>query len=203
MRAILLFLVGSIVIAGCQSAPVNLHNVKEGNWHARALIKDKEHSRTFIVNLDFNAVRDRSLRVDVTSTLGQFVAALVLNHGEVKYLTADNKRLYVGAPKPDVLRPILAIPLDPRWLLSVLFDEAITADNWTCENDKDRLVAKCHEEGTELSIVWSNRKGAGRTIQITHPKAEMQINFRSFSAKLENVGFDIKLPEGYTQQRVH
>ena len=95
-------------------------------------MKDKEHSRTFIVILDFNAVRKENLRVDVTSTLGQHVASLVATNKEVRYYTSENKRFYTGTPRPEVLRPILAIPLDPRWLENILFDEAPIDGNWVC-----------------------------------------------------------------------
>lgn len=179
-------------------------NFKQGNWQARALIKDKEHSRSFVVNLDFNAVRDQSVRVDVFSTLNQHVASLVLNNGEVRYFTTESKRFYVGAPRPDVLKPILAIPLDPRWLQNVLFDVTISANNWTCENGADHMVARCHDNNSDLSITWANRKGQSRTIDISHPKAEIQINIRSFAAKLEKNEnlFDLKAPEGFSKIRL-
>lgn len=194
----------SLLMAGCTSAPMKMTDVKEGNWHARALIRDKDHSRTFIVNLDFNAIRNQSLRVDVSSTLGQQVASLVVNGKDVRYFTTDNKRFYVGTARPEVLRPILAIPLDPRWLQNVLFDEAPKTAGWTCQNDAQGFVSECRYPATNLKIAWSNRKGESKSVEITHPRAEIQLNVRSFTAKVEKMDhlFDLQMPEGYQKLRL-
>lgn len=196
--------VGLLLLVGCTSAPMKMSSVKEGNWKGRALVKDKERSRTFIVNLDFNAVHKENLRVDVSSTLGQPVSSLVVNDKEVRYFLADNKTFYAGTPRPESLKPILAIPLDPRLLQSVLFDEAPTGNGWACKNDGKGFVSECRNTSNNLNIVWSNRKGAGKTIDITHPRAEIQVSVRSFTPKVEKVDhlFDLQAPEGFQKTRL-
>lgn len=193
-----------LFLVGCTSAPMKMTNVKEGNWHGRALVKDKEHSHTFIVNLDFNAVHNENLRVDISSTLGQPMATLVVNSKEVRYFTADNKTFYTGTPRPEVLKPILAIPLDPRWLQNVLFDEGPNATGWTCQKDGNGFVSDCHYPATNLNIAWSNRKGAAKTVDITHPRAEIQLSVRSFTPKVEKIDhiFDLQAPDGFQKMRL-
>src|SRR4051812_32915196 len=115
MARLILIVAAIFAIIGCNSAPIRMANQTEGNWRGRALVKDKEHTRTFIVNLDFNAIKQKNLRVDVTSTLGQHAASLTSSPTEVRYFTSDAKKFYLGSPRPEVLKPILAIPLDPRW----------------------------------------------------------------------------------------
>ena len=193
-----------LLLVACTSAPMKMADVKEGNWKARALIKDKDHSHTYIVNLDFNAIQNENLRVDVSSTLGQQVASLVVTNKEVRYFTTDNKKFYTGSPRPETLRPILAIPLDPRWLQNILFDVPPTAAGWKCQNDADGFVSDCKYPSTNLSITWSNRKGPNKTVDISHPRAEIQLNIRSFTTKIEKTDhlFDLQAPEGYQALRL-
>jgi hypothetical protein len=195
---------GILFLVGCTSAPMKMTNVKEGNWKGRALVKDRDHSRTFIVNLDFNAVHKENLRVDITSTLGQPVSTLVVNDKEVRYFTMDNKRFYTGTPRPEVLRPLLAIPLDPRWLQNILFDEAPTGSGWSCQNDSKGFLAECRNSLTNLNVTWSNRKGAAKTVAISHPRADIQINLRSFTPKVEKMDhlFDLQVPSGFESMRL-
>ena len=40
--------------------PMKYGDVKEGNWKAKALIKDNEQARSYIVNLNFNLERDEA-----------------------------------------------------------------------------------------------------------------------------------------------
>lgn len=193
-----------LFLVGCASAPMKMSDVKEGNWQGRALVKDKEHSRTFIVNLDFNAIHRESLRLDVSSTLGQPVASIVTTNKEVRYFTADNKKFYVGTPRPEVLKPILAIPLDPRWLQNILFDEAPTGNGWSCQNDSAGFVSECRLPSMNLTIAWSNRKGAYKTVAISHPRADIQLNLRSFTPKVERMDhlFDLQAPSGFQKLRL-
>lgn len=200
MRSLNLILaVCFILLAGCASKPMVMSNQDQGNWRARALIKDKELSRSFIVVLDFNAVRRKSTRLDVTSTLGQQVASLVVNDSTVNYHTADAKKFYTSAPRPEALRPILSIPLDPRWLQNILFEEPIPAKSWTCKSDKDGFLIECKDKATELTISWRDRKGVKRRIDLVHPKAEIQISFISFSPKISKPEklFTLDAPSGY------
>ncbi len=191
-------------MAGCSSAPFRMSNVTEGNWTGRALVKDKEHSRSFIVVLDFNAVKNESIRVDVSSTLGQHLATFVLNGTEVSYYTSDSKRFYTGSPRPEALKPILTIPLDPRWLQNVLWDEPIVARNWSCTDGDDKLVAQCKEKTKDLTIAWANRKGSNKSVDISHPKGEIQINLHSFTPKVESREglFALEPPQGYQKVRL-
>jgi hypothetical protein len=202
MRLVSLILV--FLVVGCSSKPVNMSKVAEGSWRARALIKDKEHSKTFIVVLDFNAVKGEQTRLDIASTLGQQVASLVTTNSEVKYFNADTKKFYTGTPRAEVLRPILSIPLDPRWLQNVLFDEPITAKNWTCKNDKDGMVEECREAQSGIVIGWHNRKGTTRTVDISHPKADIQMNFITFSNKISDKDkvFALEVPKGFQKLRL-
>lgn len=189
---------------GCVSAPVRLNNVKEGHWKAKALIRDKEQSRSYIVNLNLNAVRDERARMDVLSTLGTGVASLVVVPKEVRYVLFDSKRFYYGPPQPDVMRPILAIPFDPRWLHNILFEQPLTEKSWTCTKDGDGWLNECRDSVTGLKITWAEREGQKKKVMIEHAKASVQINVQSFQPKVEDRKnlFLLEAPNGYQKLRV-
>lgn len=192
------------VLNACVTAPKSLDGINEGQWKAKALIKDKDQARSYIVNLNMNAVRDQRARMDVTSTLGTGVASLLVDDREVKYILFDSKRFYFGSPQADVMRPILAIPFDPRWLRNILFDQPISEKTWTCTKEKDGWLKECRDGLSGLKITWSAREGEKKTILIEHPKASVQINVQSFRPKVEDRKnlFVLEAPNGYQKLRV-
>jgi hypothetical protein len=193
-----------LVFVGCRSAPMKLNDVQEGNWHAKALIKDLAQSRSYIVNLNFNVKKSETSRMDVTTTLGMAVASLMVDNKEVRYILFDSKRFYFGPPQPGVMRPILAIPFDPRWIENVLLDLKIDDKGWTCNRDAAGWLQECQDATSGLKISWSGRQGAKKTILIEHPKASVQINVQSFRPKVEDRKnlFSLEAPEGFQKLRV-
>jgi len=203
-RMVLPFVFFASVLAGCAGKPLRMDNVDEGNWKAKALIKDKEQSRSYIVNLNFNLVRGQRTRMDVTSALNTAVASLVTDGKEVRYLMFDSKRFYYGRPQADVMRPILSIPIDPRWIQNMLFDQAIPDKSWTCTSNSGGLVEECRDGVTGLKVSWAQRMGPKKTIVIDHSKAVVQINVQAFKPKVEDRKnlFVLEAPEGYQKLQV-
>ncbi len=195
---------GILLITGCVSQSIKMDGVEEGHWRAKALIRDKEQSRSYIVNLNFNLLRGTRSRMDVTSALNTGVATLVTDDKEVRYVLFDSKRFYFGRPQADVMRPILAIPFDPRWIQNVLFDLPITEKSWSCTQDSKGIVMNCSDSVTGLKVSWAQRMGPKKTVTIDHPKASVQINVQTFKAKVEDRKnlFTLEAPEGYQQLRV-
>ena len=191
-------------LAACASKPVQLSELKEGNWKGKALINDKDANRSYIVYLNFNAVRDERARMDVSSSLGTGVASLVTEPSEVRYVLLDSKRFYYGPPQADVMRPILALPFNPKWIHNVLFEEAITDKGWSCERDAGGFLTSCQDPATNTKISWSGRQGPTKSVNIEHPRASVQINVQSFRAKVEDRKnlFVLEAPAGYQKVRV-
>jgi len=200
---ILLVIVAAVFFAGCGTGPLNYDNVTEGNWKAKALIKDREQNRSFIVNLNFNAIRDKKLRMDVSTALGGAVAVLTSNEKEVRYVLVDAKKFYYGSARPEVMRPILSIPFDPRWMHNLLFDTPITEKGWSCENE-GKYLKKCSDPTLGVVVTWSQRVGERKAIQIEHKKASVQINVLSFQAKVEDRKdlFELKAPASFEKLNV-
>ncbi len=200
----LILLAGALIVAGCQTVPTKYNQVDEGQWRAKALIRDLAQSRSYIVNINFNLMRNQSARMDVTTALGTGVASLTVDNKEVRYILVDSKRFYFGAPQADVMRPILAIPFDPRWLQNVLLDEPIEGRNWTCVKDSAGWLSECKESASGLTVTWSGRRGEKKSILLSHAKASVQINVQSFKPKVEDRVnlFNLEAPQGYQKFRV-
>lgn len=204
MIRLLIAVIFAMGLVACASKPLRVDSYPEGHWKAKALIKDREQSRSYIVNLNLNAVRGERARMDVVSALGTGVASLVVDRAEVRYILVDSKRFYYGPSQADVMRPILAIPFDPRWLHNILFDLPLTDKNWTCVKNREGWLQECREGVTDLKITWSARQGEKKTVLIEHSKASVQINVQSFQPKVEDRKnlFVLEAPAGYQKLRV-
>lgn len=199
----IIFALGFLILTSCVSAPKNMGGIQEGHWKAKALIKDKEQSRSYIVHMNLNAIREQQARMDVMSALGTGVASLVVENKEVRYVLFDSKRFYFGPPQADVMRPILAIPFDPRWLHNILFEIPLPEKTWTCVQSKG-FLSECRDAVTGVKVSWTARTGVKKTILIEHSKASVQINVTSFEAKVEDRKnlFVLEAPQGYQKLRV-
>ena len=191
-------------LAGCKTAPKLYSDVREGQWRAKALIKDLDESRSYIVNLNINLVKNQRARMDVTTALGTGVASLVTDEKEVHYILVDSKRYYSGPAQANAMRPILSIPFDPRWLNNILLEEPITEKGWTCSRDAAEYLSECHDSGSGLKVTWSDRHGDKKTVQLDHSKASVQIKVQSFKPKVEERKnlFTLEPPTGYQKLRV-
>jgi len=195
----LLFLGGALFISGCAIAPTRYEEVKEGQWEARALIKDKRSRKSYIVNLDINAVQKERMRVDVTAALGHPVASMVLEGSNLSYVLLETQQAYKGPAKPEALRPVLSVPLSPKYLYSVVFDTPIEDKRWTCTRSSGGFIEECQNLGANMVVRWKDRKGRRKTVFIEHPTATLQINFNSFQPKVEarkNL-FGLKIPDNF------
>lgn len=195
----LIFLLIVSLVSGCGFAPLKYDEVKEGQWKAKALVKDLEQSKSYIVNLNFNAVRDSRLRMDVSSSLGTAVAALTADQKEVKYLLVEAKKFYFGNSRPDAMRPILSIPFDPRWLQNLLFDIPFADKAWACKSDSKGFLNQCVHSELNVKVTWTQRAGEQKTISLEHKRANVQLNILSFKPKVEDRKglFELKAPASF------
>lgn len=192
------------LLSACQSAPTRYDNRKTGSWSSKVLVKDKQNSRSYLLHLKLQADSDQNLRMDISTTLGQPVAALVLKGNNVRYILMESKRVYSGPSNTDSLKPILSAPIDPRWLINIFYERPFEDKSWQCMTEKD-FVKECRNLPTGTVIKWSDRVGARRMIQVEHKRADLQIQVMSFSEKLDSPSsgaadiFEIKTPEGFRE----
>ncbi len=193
------FLLSFIFLAGCQTA-TRYAQVPQGQWVAKALVRDKQAGKSAIVNLDVSAIKNEKLRMDVTAALGHPVAALVMDGNKLTYVLLESKQYYQGAPSAQALKGVLPIPLDPRLLYNVFFDLPVEDKSWSCTSDKSGYLAECREASGDLLIKWSQRQGRKKLISIEHPQGLVQINVNSFQPKVE-AKFELIPPKSYKALR--
>lgn len=181
--------------------PTDYSSHKEGQWGSKVLVKDKVKSKSFIVNVDIQAVRDQKLRMDVTAAMGTPVASLVLDADEVKYILFRQRRYYEGVASNKALKPILSVPLDPRLFYNLLFDQPIADKSWSCTKDEKGFLAVCESPAEGLKVTWKDRKGRRKAIYIEHDKASLQMNLSSFSPRADEV-FSLQAPKSFKKYRL-
>jgi hypothetical protein len=93
--------------------------------------------------------------MELTGTLGARVASLLMKDQGISYAIHTQKKYYSGSVTEKSLLPLLKVELDPRWLYSVFFDQALQGSGWKCSNDNKNLVEKCEQAKTNYSILWS------------------------------------------------
>ncbi len=189
-----------VFLVGCQSAPTRYDEKSKGVWTTKVLVKDKESSRSYLLHLKFQTNDQKNARVDISTTLGQPVAALVLKGNNVRYILIESKRVYYGLASTESLKPILSAPIDPRWLVNIFYEKPFEDKNWQCIQEKNYLK-ECKQLQTGTVVKWTDRAGARRLIQLEHKRADLQIQVMSFSDKVDNRPdiFEIKTPEGFKE----
>ena len=193
-----------IFLTGCSLVPTKYDEVQEGQWEAKVLVKDHENSKSYIVKMDAFAVRNQSLRIDVTAALGTPVASLVLLGDDVKYVLPRKKSYYEGKSSERVLKPILSVPVDPKLFYSMLFDIVPADESWSCEKSEQGFLTSCKHDAKGPVVDWKDRKGRKKSVYIKHKKASLQMNVTWFKPSIETDRdvFSLNAPKKYKKFRI-
>ena len=187
MRKNIVLLALSIGVISCATKPVAFNAEKrEGQWEAKAQIKNLSNGKTNTVSLDVASQKDEALRMEVTGAMGVSVASFLLKGSDVAYEIHTQKRHVSGPASDRALQPLLQVSVDPRWLYSVFFDEPLTAKDWTCEKGPDQLVASCERAGEPMKIQWLERQGERKRVIISNAKFELQVLVKNFETKVQS-----------------
>ncbi len=181
-----LLLLTNLFQLGCSSAPIRFDDKNEGQWEAKALIRDKSARKSFIVNLDISAIQSDKLRVEAVTPLGIHIASYALNGKSVSYVLTRQKKYYKGRSTAQSLRSVLSISLEPKNILAFLFDKPPKSKRWSCESDEKGFLKKCINKRNSVTVIWENRVRDKKTIQIESSRASLQIYLKSFSPKVED-----------------
>ena len=86
-------LIFSGFLFGCATAPTTFNAGKEqGQWEAKAQVKDLEKNKTETVSLEVIAQKDHALRMEVNGTMGIHVASLLMKNSDISYAIHTQKR---------------------------------------------------------------------------------------------------------------
>lgn len=170
----------------------------QGEWEARVLVRDKKQSKTFIVNVDFTAVRPGKMRMDITTPIGMHVASVAMNDSSMTYVVPQKKAYYLGKPTSQAFARTLNFALDPKLIMNVLFDQPVQQKGWNCKQDGEK-VTECRQGGNKIS--WANRTSKEKTVVIDHSEFQVELKFHSFSVprSVKDELFTIKQPDGFSK----
>ncbi len=186
-------------LSGCATAPVAYNSGKdEGQWEAKAQIKNLQTGKADTISLDVMSVRDQALRMEVSGTLGVHVASFLLKNSNVSYLVHTQKKYFSGPVSERSLRPLLRADIDPRWLYAIFFDEPLKG--WTCTGTP---LEKC-ERADGAQVLWSERNGERKRITITNQQFELQVLVKNFTTKVQSPdkAFSLDAPDSYKRYKL-
>lgn len=171
----------------------------QGHFRARALIKNKKTSKSFIVNTSFNIEQGKAIRLDVTSPLNQHLASFLVRPKELSFFNVPEKTYYQGPESASVFSRFMAVPLEPMWLENILFRKPFETKDWSCDNDKSNRLVSCLNRRMRLSVSWEDTKDTKLAVLVTHPQGEIQMNFHRIQPKVEEgVSLtSLEIPKGF------
>lgn len=186
-------------MSACQLTPTRFSEYNKGNWEAKSLVKDKKNNKTFIVKLNFKAIKAKAYRIDVFSPLGSHEASLLYKNDMFEMLDLSNKRLYRAKNGKKLFSRALSVELEPSSVFNILFDEPIQDKGWVCDFKVSEAPTSCENKKQNIKVVWSERVNDKKTVDITHPNGEVQILFTSFSNEVKNPQqvFNLKVPKSF------
>lgn len=178
--------------------------MEKGHWKGKALIQDKKENKSHVVHLDIQAIRSSKLRVDITSPLGGHLASLVMDQGQVTYLLVKQRKYYTGKASSRVLKPLIQLPLNPKYLEQILFDQPIARAPWICRQSEKNFLETCLNKKTGLKVEVAQRSGPKRLIRFEHKSGQVQMNLSDFEPSIdsrENL-FALKRPSSFKAYKV-
>jgi hypothetical protein len=187
------------ILSACTTKPIAYNSSKdEGQWEAKAQIKNLQTGKADTISLDVMSVKNQALRLEVGATLGINVASFLMKNSDVSYAVHPQKKFYSGPVTERSLRPLLKADIDPRWLYAIFFDEALKG--WSCSGDPVEVCQR--QDGTKVQ--WSERNGEKKRITISNGLYEMQILVKSFVTKVQDPerAFHLEAPESYKRYKL-
>lgn len=162
-------------------------------WSARLQVENLETEKKERVDLDVMAQRPSNLRMEVKGTFGVVGALGSLQQNVVTLVLPRQKKAYRGEAGPESLKSFLHIPLDPRILIPLFFDETIAG--WSCNGETD--IQQCTKG--ELKVQILERNEAKRRIQLSGPTFIATLIIRPLGTKVldQKDVFQLDVPEGY------
>src|SRR5690606_17454094 len=158
-RALLNSLSLYLLLTSCQFAPKRYSDLQQGQWAGKILIRDKQNHKSHLVHININAQGRSALRMDVTAPIGGHLASLVVKDSTVQYLLLKEKKFFEGPTNPRILRPLFSLPLDPRHLFNIVFEEPIKQRGWNCELSTSGKPTSCKNAQYQIDLEWKEHRG--------------------------------------------
>ncbi len=173
-------------------------------WQGKALIFDKVKDKKNTVSLEVVSRRPKNMRMDISAILGVYVGSFVWNENQMQILLAREKKFIVGPANVESMQEILKLQIEPVALFNIFWDEPLSAAEWNCELDQLKRMKLCRHRTLAIQIVWQERDGRHRLIEIDSAKINTQLSINEIEedTEIKASTFQLKLPEGFKLIRI-
>lgn len=167
-------------------------------WEVKALVKDFEHKKNESVAIDIIGYEPDHVKAHIRAPIGMSLASFAMNGKKITYTIDKQKKYVISSIKPDSLVPLIQVPLDPRLLMMVIFENEKLVSGFKC-NKKDDVLDSCVSEDKEIKLKWSDRNGFKRRVTIQHEDFEIQLLFKDYKTLVQQDGsfWEIPHPKGF------
>lgn len=195
-----LLLTAAAFAIGCQTKPVaNSGSFQKARWESIAQINDLKKNKNQRLSIDILAVKNEKIRMEVSATLGYQVASILLNREGFKAVIYPQKKFYQGAAHERSIWQTLHVPVTPKALFAVMFDEPINGNNWVCEKNQNGLPELCVQRQMQIKVEWVRNENGTKVVKISSPNVDISWYFKNpeinFLEKPEM--FILNAPQGY------
>lgn len=171
----------------------------EGQWRSKALVRDRQNGKTGTLNLEILAKEPAQMRMEISGSMGVYLASFALNGNEVRSIISQGKRFVTAPAEPGALRDLVPIRISPRDLVRVLFERPLPEKEWSCERGSDGLPVSCSHKSEQVRLQWEERSEGKRKIRIESPSADVVMVLEESRSKVELKPemFELNPPPGY------
>lgn len=170
-------------------------------WETKAAVKDIRKNKTNQVTIDLVAIKNQKLRMEASATLGYQVGSVVMNQNDFVAIIYPQKKIFKGPLNDSSLVRTFNMPIPPRALYSIAYDEPIRGKEWKCHFDDNKVINMCDNGLTKIE--WLNRKEGAKLVKISSATVEINWFFKAPAPKeLTPELFIAELPKGYQVQEI-
>lgn len=207
VKMIFFILLSVHVFLGCQTKPpktvelvdkVDISKLPKYAWETKAQIRDLKRNKNNNVSIDFLAVKNQKLRLEIQATLGIPVGTLGMNQDNFIAILYTQKKVIQGKMEEKTLMKSFNLPIPPESLYAIAFDDVIKHPQWKCYFDTNKVVSLCENANLQSKIEWKNRNASTKLVKITNPNMEVDWFFKAPQPlEIKPETFNIEVPNGY------
>lgn len=209
MRLIFSFIMSYIffVLIGCQSAPKKtVELIDRGDsssspklfWETKAQVRDLKRKKNNNISIDFLAIKNHRLRLEIQATMGIQVGTLGMSQDNFIAILYPQKKVLQGKTEEKTLMKSFNLPIPPEALYSIAFDEVVNSSEWKCYYDNSKVISLCENSNTLSKIEWKNRSEGSKLVKISSLNMEVDWYFKAPKPlEIKPETFNIEIPTGY------
>lgn len=201
------FILGLFFLFGCQTTPkktieskdkIDTSKLQKFIWETKAQIRDLKRNKNNNVSIDFLAIKNYKLRLEIQAALGIQVGSLGMTQEQFVAILYTQKKVIQGKMNEQTLEKSFNLPIPPEALYAIAFDDTVKGPYWKCYFDLNKIVSLCENAMTLSKIEWKNRNQGAKLVKISSPEMEVDWFFKQPKPlEIKPETFNIEIPSGY------